>query len=65
MIEFLSAGSYPHVIMLLVRLFILLKLFLFARLRSTDDTMLLQRRLAGAGAGGGADGGRLSGGSVW
>ena len=27
--------------MLLVRLFILLKLFLFARLRSTDDTMLL------------------------
>ena len=51
--------------MLLVRLFILLKLFLFARLRSTDDTMLLRRRLAGAGAGGGADGGRLSGGSVW
>ena len=41
MIEFLSAGSYPHAIMLLVRLFILLKLFLFARLRSTDDTMLL------------------------
>ena len=27
--------------MLLVRLFILLKFFLFARLRSTDDTMLL------------------------
>ena len=41
MIKFLSAGSYPHAIMLLVRLFILLKLFLFARLRSTDDTMLL------------------------